>query len=135
MLQAFFGTARVVVLRPGQAGNPYDVADNGLIVLIHKKDGTEMMQIRMLLVMLFLGALSLPAFGGDYSTLTSTELKAMIDRNVPGLVIIDSRSQSQYEETHIKGAVNIPLMDMEQNPALPEAPKDARLVFYCSGNT
>ena len=94
-----------------------------------------MMQIRMLLVMMFLGALSLPVFGGDYGTLTGAELKAMIDRNEPGLVIIDSRSQSQYEETHIKGAINIPLMDMEQNPALPEAPKDARLVFYCSGNT
>ena len=94
-----------------------------------------MMQIRMLLVLMFLGALSSPVFGGDYGTLTSAELKAMIDRNEPGLVIIDSRSQSQYEEAHIKGAISIPLMDMEQNPALPEAPKDARLVFYCSGNT
>ena len=89
----------------------------------------------MLLVMMFLGALSIQVFGGDYGTVTGAELKAMIDRNEPGLVIIDSRSQSQYEETHIKGAVSIPLMDMEQNPALPEAPKDARLVFYCSGNT
>ena len=94
-----------------------------------------MKRIRMLLVGMFLAALSLPAFGGDYSTLTSAELKAMSDRNEPGLVIIDSRSRSQYEETHIKGAINIPLMDMEQNPVLPEAPKDARLVFYCSGNT
>jgi len=94
-----------------------------------------MKHIRMLLVMMFLGALPLPVFGGDYGTLTGAELKAMIDRNEPGLVIIDSRSQSQYEETHIKGAINLPLMDMEQNPALPEAPKAARLVFYCSGNT
>ena len=91
--------------------------------------------IRMLVVMMFVGALTLAAFGGDYGTLTSAELKAMIDRNEPGVVIIDSRSRSQYEETHIKGAINIPLTDMEQDPALPGAPKDARLVFYCSGNT
>ena len=94
-----------------------------------------MKHIRTLLFTMFLAAMSLPAFGGGFGTLTSEELKAMIDRNEPGLVIIDSRSQSQYEETHIKGAINLPLMDMEQNPALPEAPKDARLVFYCSGNT
>jgi rhodanese-related sulfurtransferase len=94
-----------------------------------------MKHIRMLLVMMFLPALTLPALGGDYGTITSAELKAMIERNEPGLVIIDSRARSQYEETHIKGAVNIPLMDMEQNPALPGAPKKARLVFYCSGNT
>jgi rhodanese-related sulfurtransferase len=94
-----------------------------------------MKHIRMLLVMMFLPALTLPVLGGDYGTITSAELKAMIERNEPGLVIIDSRARSQYEETHIKGAVNIPLMDMEQNPALLKAPKDARLVFYCSGNT
>ena len=94
-----------------------------------------MKHIRMLLVMMFLPALALPVLGGDYGTITSAELKAMIERNQPGLVIIDSRARSQYEETHIKGAVNIPLMDMEQNPALPGAPKESRLVFYCSGNT
>ena len=91
--------------------------------------------MRMLLVGMFLAAPALPVFGGDYGSLTSAELKAMIDRNEPGVVIIDSRSRSQYEETHIKGAINIPLTDMEQDPALPRAPKDARLVFYCSGNT
>jgi len=94
-----------------------------------------MKHIRMLLVMVFLVALSLPVFGGAYGTLTSAELKAVIDRNEPGVVIIDSRPQSQYKENHIKGAINIPLTDMEQDPALPEASKNARLVFYCSGNT
>jgi rhodanese-related sulfurtransferase len=94
-----------------------------------------MKHIRMLPVMMFLVALSLPVFGGVYGTLTSAELKAIVDRNEPGVVIVDSRSQSQYEETHIKRAINIPLTDLEQDPALPKAPKGARLVFYCSGNT
>jgi len=94
-----------------------------------------MKYIRMLLVMMSFAALSLPSFGGDFGYITSAELKAMIDRNEPGMVIIDSRSQSQFEEARIKGAINIPLLEMEQNPALPKAPKDARLVFYCSGTT
>ncbi|MDO9068554.1 MAG: rhodanese-like domain-containing protein [Deltaproteobacteria bacterium] len=87
------------------------------------------------LVMVFIATLSLPAFGTGFSTLTSAELKAMIEQNEPGLVIIDSRSQSQFDEAHINGALNIPLAAMEQNPALPEVPKDTTLVFYCSGNT
>jgi len=94
-----------------------------------------MRHIKTLLFSMFLVALSLPAFGGGVGTLTSVELKAMIDRNEPGLVIIDSRSQSQYEEAHIKGALSIPLDMMEKNPELPGVQKDARIVFYCSGAT
>lgn len=93
-----------------------------------------MKHVRMLVTM-FLAVLALPVFGGDYGTLTSVELKAMIDRNKPGLVIIDSRSRSQYEEMHIVNAINIPLSEMEQNPELPKVQKDAWLVFYCSGST
>jgi len=94
-----------------------------------------MKHLRMLLATLYLAALSLPVFGGDFGTVTSVELKAMIDRNEPGLVLIDSRSRSQYEDAHIKTAINIPLTEMEQNPELPRVQKDARLVFYCSGST
>jgi rhodanese-related sulfurtransferase len=91
--------------------------------------------IGILLFTMFLVALSLPAFCGGYGTLTSNELKVMIDRNEPGLVIIDSRSQSQYEEAHIKGALSIPLDVMEKSPELPGVQKDARIAFYCSGAT
>ncbi len=94
-----------------------------------------MKSIRAVLVAIFFAAVSLPAFGGDYVTISSPELKAMIDRSEPAPVIIDSRSQSQFDQTRIKGAINIPLAEMEQNPALPKAPKDAQLVFYCSGST
>jgi rhodanese-related sulfurtransferase len=94
-----------------------------------------MKHIGTLLVAMFLAAMSLPAFGGGFGTLTSAELKAMIDRNEPGLVIIDSRSQSQYEEAHIKGALSIPLEVMEKSTESPNVQKDARIVFYCSGTT
>lgn len=89
----------------------------------------------MLLIIILLAALSLPVSAAGFSTITSAELKAMIEQNEPGLVIIDSRSQSPFDESHINGALNIPLAEMEENPALPKAPKDAKLVFYCSGNT
>lgn len=94
-----------------------------------------MKHIATLLVTIFLAAMSLPAFGGGYGTLTDVELKAMIDRNEPGLVIIDSRTIGQYEEAHIKGAISIPLEMMEKSPELPGVQKDARIVFYCNGAT
>ena len=94
-----------------------------------------MKQIIMLLVMTFSVALSLPVRGGEFGSLTGAELKALIDRGEPGLVIIDSRSLQQFQESRIKGAISLPLFELEQDPTLPRGPKDARLVFYCSGNT
>jgi len=94
-----------------------------------------MKQIIMLLVMTFFAALWSPAQGGEFGSLAAAELKALIDRGEPGLVIIDSRSAQQFQESRIKGAVSLPLFDLEQDPTLPRVPKDARLVFYCSGTT
>ena len=94
-----------------------------------------MRQTMILLAMVLSVALSLPARGGDFAYVTSAELKALIDRGEAGLVIIDSRSASQFQEARIPGAVSLPLAEMEEDPSLPRAPKDARLVFYCSGAT
>ena len=89
----------------------------------------------MLLVQVFLSIPALAGAGELFEYLSAGDLKKMIDQKVPGLVIIDSRSAYQYGEGHIKGALNIPLGEMEQDTALPKVPKDSWLVFYCSGNT
>jgi rhodanese-related sulfurtransferase len=94
-----------------------------------------MKQISMLLVMILSVTLTQPVHGGGFGSLTGAELKTLIDRGEPGLVIIDSRSASQFQESRITGATSLPLPDLEQDPTLPRVPKDARLVFYCSGNT
>lgn len=94
-----------------------------------------MKNIALLLSMLLLATLALPAFAAEFAALTSAELKAMIDRNEAGLMIIDSRAQSQFDQAHIKGAISIPLAEMAQNAVLSNAPKDAKLLFYCSGST
>ncbi len=72
---------------------------------------------------------------GSFEYLGAGELKGMIEQKSPGLVIIDSRSAQQFEEAHVKGAVNIPLVEMEQDTTLPKVPKNSWLVFYCSGTT
>lgn len=68
-----------------------------------------------------------------FTVITSEEVKEMIDRQEPGLVVIDARTPGEYQEVHIKGAVNIPWPMLEKNPALLNMAKDAKLVFYCNG--
>jgi rhodanese-related sulfurtransferase len=69
----------------------------------------------------------------NYKVVTSEQLKAMIDAKTPGLVLIDARNPEEYQEVHIKDALNIPLPKLEKDRLLLKAPKDARLVFYCNG--
>ncbi len=68
-----------------------------------------------------------------YFVVTSEELKAMLDRQEPGLVVIDARTPEEYQEVHIRNAVNIPLPKLEKDKTLLNFQKEARLVFYCNG--
>lgn len=69
-----------------------------------------------------------------YKVVNSEQLKAMIDARTPELIVIDTRSQEEYQEAHIKGAISIPWSTLEKNPALLNAyPKPSKLTFYCTG--
>ncbi|MDD2853602.1 MAG: rhodanese-like domain-containing protein [Desulfuromonadaceae bacterium] len=66
-------------------------------------------------------------------TVTSEELRALIDRKPLDLVVVDARSEGEYQEVHIKDAISIPLTKLEKDAALLPAAKDSKLVFYCNG--
>lgn len=70
-----------------------------------------------------------------FTVVTSEELKAMIDRNEPGLVLVDTRSSGEYQEAHIKGAVSIPWSTLEKNPAVLDFPRESKILFYCTGSS
>ena len=76
---------------------------------------------------------SLAVAADKFKVLSSEELKALIEQNTPGLVVVDSRSAEEYQEVHIKTALSIPLTKLEKDATLLPAAKDARLVFYCNG--
>jgi len=95
----------------------------------------KLLQLTMILTLL---CTAFTAFSAEkpvepYTVVTSEEARAMIDRNDPGLVVIDARSPGEYQEVHIKGAINIPWPMLEKNSTLLNMPKDAKLVFYCNG--
>ena len=68
-----------------------------------------------------------------YTVVTSEELKAMLDRQDPGTVVIDARNPEEYQEVHIRTAVNIPWPKLEKDRTLLNFPKETKLVFYCNG--
>ncbi len=63
--------------------------------------------------------------------ITPKQLKAKIDRNEK-LVILDVRSPAAFQASHVTGAINIQLGEIETNPtALPLA-KERWIIIYCT---
>jgi 3-mercaptopyruvate sulfurtransferase SseA len=59
--------------------------------------------------------------------LSVDEAKALVDKRQP-IVFIDVREKPQYDDLHIKGAINIPLDSMRGR--LREIPRRGVLVLY-----
>lgn len=68
-----------------------------------------------------------------FKTVTTEELKKMLDIGKDAPLVIDSRNPEEFDEVHIKNAVNIPVSKLEKDPSLLPADKKKGLVFYCNG--
>jgi len=64
------------------------------------------------------------------STITATELKAMLD-NDEKIFLIDVREPNEYEIVSIPGAVLIPKDQFLNGNALEQLPQDRRIVLHC----
>jgi phage shock protein E len=97
----------------------------------------------VLITCLLLAALSLFAFScagqeqpspaAEYTDLSAEEAKAKIDEGE--VILVDVRTQEEYDEKHIDGAILIPneTITDTQPEQLPD--KDAEILVYCkSGN-
>ena len=68
----------------------------------------------------------------DDIDVTVLEARSLID-DKPDLVILDVRTTSEYEDGHIKGAVNIPVQELSAR--LDELSNEDELLVYCrTGN-
>ena len=47
-------------------------------------------------------------------------------------IVVDVRSAQAYQQSHIPGAVSIPLFDIEQNPGGVNLDKDKWIITYCT---
>lgn len=69
---------------------------------------------------------------GGYGDVTVQEARRLIE-DKPGLVILDVRTASEYEEGHIEGAVNIPVQELSVR--YDELSIEDELLVYCrTGN-
>jgi rhodanese-related sulfurtransferase len=68
-----------------------------------------------------------------FKTVTTEELKKLIDSGKDAPLVIDARNPEEYDEVHIKKAINIPVAKLEKDPTLLPADKKQHIVFYCNG--
>ena len=89
-----------------------------------------------LLALLLLGAVPSFAAGQQkdgFRTITTEELRTLLETSRPRPLVIDARTPEEYEEVHIKDAVNIPVAKLETDPSLLPVDRATRLIFYCNG--
>ena len=79
----------------------------------------------------FCGAVSEDALNAaSGSTITATELKAMLD-NDEKILLVDVREPNEYEIVSIPGSVLIPKDQFLNGSALEKLPQDRRIVLHC----
>ncbi len=65
--------------------------------------------------------------------ITAEQLKTILDTAQYPYVVIDARNPEEYQEVHIKGAINVPVNDFRKSKHLLPKNKSIELIFYCNG--
>ena len=66
----------------------------------------------------------------DLKVVDMQSAKAALDRN-KDIVLLDVRTQEEYREGHIKGALNMPLQNLRQQIGLEVPDKGQDIYLYC----
>lgn len=103
-----------------------------------------MPQHSLQLIMLFLLTFTLQTVSANadfpgrpqYPDIAVVELKDM-QKNFDNVVVIDVRSEYEFETLHVKGAINVPVAStgFEKNVRNIRNTSKKQIVFYCNGHT
>lgn len=77
------------------------------------------------IIIILLGVFLLTGCAPSYTTIDANRVKALIEN---GAIIIDVRTTSEYNESHIENAINIPL-DMIDTI---DYGKEENIIVYCA---
>lgn len=72
----------------------------------------------------------LPLMEAEVSRVTVTEAKAAFDSGAA--LFVDVRSAEAFEASHISSSINIPLGEIESDPAGLDLAKDQWIITYCT---
>ena len=75
--------------------------------------------------LLIIGILLLTACGTKYEVINANKAKDLIEN---GAILIDVRTEEEYNKDHIEGSINIPLQNIE----MIDYNKDDIIVLYCA---
>lgn len=67
-------------------------------------------------------------------SVSPSTLRRMIDNKDENFILVDLRSSDEYNVDHIVGAINIPIVGMQENTILSEfkkIPQDKKIIMYC----
>jgi rhodanese-related sulfurtransferase len=87
----------------------------------------------MILALAFPFAVAGCSSGGgalSYEQINGAEAKALMDKE-SGYIIIDARTQSEYDEGHIPGAILIPEYEIAQRAESELPDKNQLILVYC----
>lgn len=90
-----------------------------------------MKRLMMMAVFLFFGCISLFAEAVSVKFITLDEFKKLIEAN-DGLVIVDVLGPESYKNSHVKGAINIPLAELGEQKNLEMLKAYKTIVVYCA---
>jgi phage shock protein E len=65
----------------------------------------------------------------EKKSISASELKDLIDRKDNGYILIDVRSEEEYNSGHIPTSVNIPHTKIQEETA--KIPKEKLIIVYC----
>ena len=86
------------------------------------------------LIMILAGAFSFvcgcSGGGSSYDKISGDDAKALMDSE-SGYIIIDARTQSEYDEGHIPGAILIPEYEISDRAEKELPDKDQLILVYC----
>ena len=66
----------------------------------------------------------------NYRNITSDEARIELEKD-SSIILLDVRSKEEFEEKHIKGAILIPLGELEDRVTTEIPDKESRIFVYC----
>jgi phage shock protein E len=75
-----------------------------------------------------LSLLSFSAFSSNVGDISQQEL---LEANTNSVVIVDVRTPEEFQQGHVPNAVNVPLSNIIDNPAILRISKEKPIVLYC----
>jgi 3-mercaptopyruvate sulfurtransferase SseA len=73
---------------------------------------------------------NLPSTEAEVPRVSLEDARAAIESGAA--IVVDVRSDAAYEVSHIPGAINIPLGEIESNPTILKLDKEQWIITYCT---